>query len=298
MWQLCVVRDHGSSMQPALLERRLPLLDVWQTIVLGIVQGITEFLPISSDGHLVLVPNLLGWGSPSLLLITMLHWGTLLAIVVVFWCDFLRIITAMVKALTSGSWADPYARLGGLIILGSIPVALAGVLIKDWIEQLLGYTVATGFFLLLTAAVLAGSEWIAQRTKPVRTMADLNWLDALLIGTAQIFALLPGVSRSGSTIAMGLVRGIERSEGARFSFLLGAPAIFGAGLLETLDALSTGGQELRTNGGMILLGIVVSAITGLLAIRFLLAYLRTRSLYLFAVYCLIAGLVLIGFASF
>jgi undecaprenyl-diphosphatase len=223
----------------------------------------------------------------------MLHWGTLLAIIFVFWRDFLRILAAMQKALATGSWTDPYARLGWLIIIGSIPVAIAGILIKDWIEQLMGSTTTTGVFLLVTAALLAGSEWITQKWQNVRTIANLKWLDAVLIGSAQIIALAPGLSRSGSTIAVGLLRGINRSEAARFSFLLGTPAIFGAGLLETVDALAEGSTELLANGTIIAAGILVSALTGLLAIRFLLAYLRTRSLYLFAAYCLVVGLFVI-----
>lgn len=264
-----------------------------EAIVLGIVQGITEFLPISSDGHLVLVPNLLGWGSPSLLLITMLHWGTLAAILVVFWRDFWQILLAVLNALRTGSWRDPYARLAGLIIVGTIPVAIAGLLIKEWIEQLLDSTAATGAFLVVTAALLAASEWIGSRGHSQRPLTAITWLDAFLIGAAQIIALLPGVSRSGSTIATGLMRGIQRADAARFSFLLGTPAIFGAGLLETMSALSEGGGELATNGVTTAVGIVVSAATGLLAIRFLLNYLRRGSLYPFAIYCAVVGLLVL-----
>src|SRR5262245_4258528 len=133
----------------------LALISLFEAIVLGIVQGITEFLPISSDGHLVLVPNLLGWGSPSLLLITMLHWGTLAAIVIVLWRNVVRILLAMLNALTTGSWADPYARLGLLIIIGTIPVVIGGLLLKVAIEPLLEGTTPTGIFLLVTAALLA-----------------------------------------------------------------------------------------------------------------------------------------------
>jgi undecaprenyl-diphosphatase len=267
----------------------LILSQLFEAIVLGIVQGITEFLPISSDGHLVLVPNLLGWGAPSLLLITMLHWGTLAAIMLVFWRDFVAILLAMGKALQLGSWADPYARLGLWIVIGTIPVALAGFLIKDWVESLLDSTAATGAFLLLTAALLAGSEWISSRWHNSRTITGLTWVDALLMGSSQIIALLPGVSRSGSTIATGLLRGITRADAARFSFLLGAPAIFGAGLLETADAVASGGGELAANALPITVGIIVSGVTGLLAIRFLLAYLRQHTLYLFAAYCAVVG---------
>jgi undecaprenyl-diphosphatase len=269
------------------------LSEWFEAIVLGIVQGITEFLPISSDGHLVLVPSLLGWETPSLLLITMLHWGTLAAIVLVFWRDFLNILLGLGKAVQSRSLADPYARLGLLIVLGTIPVVLAGLLVEDWVESLLDSTAATGAFLLVTAALLAASEWISSRWHNSRTLTELRWLDALLMGASQIIALLPGVSRSGSTIATGLLRGITRADAARFSFLLGTPAIFGAGLLETVNALREGGGELAANALPILVGILVSGITGLLAIRFLLAYLRDHSLYLFAVYCAVVGVLVL-----
>jgi undecaprenyl-diphosphatase len=265
-----------------------------EAIVLGIVQGITEFLPISSDGHLVLVPYLLGWKTPSLLIITMLHWGTLLAILLVFWPDFWQILVALPPAIRQRSLADPYARLGLWIVVGTIPVALAGWLIKDWVEAMLDSVSATGLFMLVTAALLAGSEWLTRNRSNPRTISGLNWLDGFLIGASQIIALLPGLSRSGSTISVGLLREINRADAARFSFLLGAPAIFGAGLLETVDALAKGGGELTANALPIFVGILVSAVTGLLAIRFLLAYLRQRTLYLFAGYCAVVGLVVLA----
>jgi undecaprenyl-diphosphatase len=265
------------------------LSELIKAIVLGIVQGITEFLPISSDGHLVIVPSLFGWESPSLLFITMLHWGTLVAIGLVFWQDFVRILAAFPRAVRSGSWDDLYARLGLLIILGTLPVVVGGLLLKDWVEGLLASTAATGFFLVLTGVLLASSEWLSNNWKTPRILSELRWLDSVLMGAAQIIALLPGVSRSGSTIAVGLLRGVNRADAAYFSFLLGAPAIFGAGLLATVEALANGGGEFTGNALPLMVGIVVSAVTGLLAIRFLLAYLRNHGLYVFAIYCVVVG---------
>lgn len=266
-------------------------------IVLGIVQGATEFIPVSSSGHLVIIPWLLGWQEDAyagLLFDTVLHWGTLVAIFWVFWRDFLRLFTAALGSLTTRSLADPEARIAWYIVLGSIPAAVTGLLLKDQIEVLFDSPRAAGFFLLVTAGLLAGSEWLVRRVQRFRDMREMKLWDALFVGLAQAIALAPGISRSGSTIAAGLVRRLRRDEAARFSFLLGTPAFFGAGLLQMLDTLAVDATQVTANAAPLVAGFAASAVAGVLAIRFLLAYLRERSLYAFAVYCTVLGLAVIA----
>jgi undecaprenyl-diphosphatase len=267
--------------------------DIIQAIVLGIVQGITEFMPISSDGHLVIIPWLLGWPDQSLLFDTVLHWGTLLSIIAVFWRDLLTIFVATLNSLVRRSLADPNARLGWLIVVGSIPAIVFGLLLKDFFEELSGSPLAAGYFLLVTAALLAGSELIAKYRQPTGEIEDMRWGQVILIGFAQVAALAPGLSRSGSTIATGLATGIRREAAARFSFLLGTPAFLGAALLLLVDALAEDPAAVRAQLPMMVVGAVTSAIVGYIAIRALLAYLRRHNLYIFAIYCLIMGIVVI-----
>jgi undecaprenyl-diphosphatase len=270
------------------------VFDIIQAIVLGVVQGITEFMPISSDGHLVVVPWLLGWEDQSLLFDTVLHWGTLVSIILVFGRDLWAIFLATLGSLTRRSLADPNARLGWFIVVGSIPAVVFGLLLRDFFEELSTSPLAAGIFLLVTAALLAGSELIAQRRQPTGEIENMGWGQVILIGFAQVAALAPGLSRSGSTIATGLGTGVRREAAARFSFLLGTPAFLGAALLLLVDALNEDPAAVQAQLPMMLVGAVVSAIVGYVAIRGLLAYLRRRSLYLFAIYCLIVGLLVIG----
>ncbi len=282
------------------------MFEIFKAIVLGFVQGATEFIPVSSSGHLVLVPWLLGWTPSSLLFDTVLHWGTLLAILIVFWSDFWGMAVAALQSLARRSLADPRARLAWAIVLGSVPAAIGGLFFEDFLEGLFASPRAAGFFLLVTAALLAGSEWLTarQRGRQVKGGAvfylqregldRLTFADAGVIGLAQALALAPGVSRSGSTIAAGLVRGLRRDDAARFSFLLGTPAFFGAGLLQLTEALSINASEVVAQTPALVVGFLVSAITGFAAIRFLLRYLRNHNLYIFAAYCLVAGLLAVG----
>lgn len=264
------------------------MIDLIKAIVLGFVQGATEFLPVSSSGHLVVVPWLLGWTPSSLLFDTVLHWGTLLAILAIFWRDFWRMTLAGLRSIAARSLADPYARLAWWIVIASVPVAITGLLFEEFFETLFASPRAAGGFLLVTALLLASSEWLTKNQTKV--LDDLRISDAVAIGLAQTLALAPGVSRSGTTIAAGLVCGLTRESAARFSFLLGTPAFLGAGLLQLLDALAEDRAEVVAQLPLLALGFAVSAITGFAAIRFLLAYLRRRTLYPFAVYCLAVGI--------
>lgn len=267
--------------------------EIIQAIVLGIVQGLTEFIPVSSSGHLVLVPWFFGWEHQSLLFDTMLHWGTLIAIFAVFWRDFWAIIVATLTSIVRRSFADPNARLGWFIIVGSIPAAVTGLLFKDFFESLFGSPLAVGFFLLFTASILAGSEVMMTRNRRKTNLTNMNWVQAIAIGMAQAVALAPGISRSGSTMAAGLATGLRRDEAARYSFMLGTPAFLGAGLLQLIDSLGTDPAEVSAQLPVLLIGLVVSAVVGYFTIRGLLAYLRTRSLYIFSIYCIIMGALVI-----
>lgn len=270
------------------------MFELIRAIILGVVQGATEFIPVSSSGHLVLVPWFFGWAPSSLLFDTVLHWGTLLSIAVVFWRDFLNIISATLKSIVTRSMADVNARLGWYIIVGSIPAAITGLLFDDFFEALFSSPTAAALFLLITAMLLISSELMIRHIEHMRQLEDMRWLDAIIIGLFQAIALAPGISRSGSTIAAGLARGIRRDDAARYSFLLGTPAFFGAGLLQLLKAMDETPATLTAEAPMMIVGFIASAISGFIAIRFLLAYLRKRTLYPFALYCVILSAVVIG----
>jgi undecaprenyl-diphosphatase len=266
-------------------------VNILHAFFLGVLQGATEFLPVSSSGHLVLTPWLLGWESPGLAFGVVVHWGTALAIVVYFWRDWLAFIQAAFRSLYQRSLADPDARLFWLVVLGTIPAVPIGWKWEDFFETLFARPVAAASFLLVTAALLAASE----RVQPLvacrreRELDELTWLDALIIGLAQALAIFPGVSRSGATIAAGLTRGLRRESAARFSFLLATPIILGAGLLELLDLAQVG--ELTAQASTLIVGFLSAGIVGFGCIHFLLRYLQHRRLYPFAVYCAVAGVV-------
>jgi undecaprenyl-diphosphatase len=183
--------------------------------------------------------------------------------------------------------------LGWYIVVGSIPAVVAGILFNDFFEALFSSPFAVGFFLLFTAAILAGSEQLAKHEKSKDDLTTMHWRQAILIGLAQAVALAPGISRSGSTMAAGLATGLRRAEAARFSFLLGTPIFFGAALLQLIEAMKVSPSEVTAHVPELLIGMAISAIVGYLAIRILLAYLRNHSLYIFSIYCLIVGLLVI-----
>jgi undecaprenyl-diphosphatase len=260
-------------------------MDILQAIILGLLQGATEFIPVSSSGHLVLVPWLFGWDSPGLVFDTVVHWGTLVAVLAYFWRDWLALIRAWVQGLRQWDWRAPLARLAWMILLGSIPAAVIGFLLEDFFESLFGEPVWVSVFLLVTAGLLALSERLGERRKGVD---DLRWCDALIIGFGQAAAIAPGISRSGATIATGLFRGLRRPDAARFSFLLATPIIFGAGLFKLLDLLTMSNPLAQVPA--LAAGFVTAAIVGYLCIWGLLRYLQRGNLYPFAIYCACLGL--------
>lgn len=263
-----------------------------QAIVLGVVQGLTEFIPVSSSGHLVLVPHFLGWQfSPSQAFIfdVLVQWGTLFAVIVYFRKDLADIFVAFITDWGKGRpFATANARLGWYLILATIPAVVVGLLGKDVVESAFGSPKATGIFLIGTALLLVIAETVGQRR---RQMEEITWRDALWIGFFQVLALLPGVSRSGSTIAGGMTRHLNRPSAARFSFLMSVPVMLGAGVLALKDLMNlpATAQLLMP----LLVGFLAALISGYIAIRWLLAYLGKHSLYVFAIYCAMLGLLVV-----
>ena len=209
-----------------------------EAIFLGILQGATEFLPISSSGHLVLIPAIFGLTQPSLTLIAIAHEGTLLAVLIFFRRELWAIVKAVLNGLRQRNPLNSEdARLGWYIAVGSIPTAAAGLLLDDYFEKVFGNATAAAFFLLVTATLLVAAE---RMLKGDKLLSQMTWLDAMVIGLFQMLALIPGISRSGSTITAGVWRGLDRGTAARYSFLLGVPAIFGAGVVSMAKSIGTG----------------------------------------------------------
>jgi undecaprenyl-diphosphatase len=260
-------------------------MTIVEAIILGIVQGATEFLPISSSGHLLLVPALLNISEPDLNTTAIAHLGTLLAVLIYFRNDVWQIIVAMLNGLYQRRpFENDMSRLGWQILAGTIPAAVIGLLFQDTFDEIFGNPTIAAVALFGTAALLIIGERLYSGTKPLE---KLTWIDALIVGLFQLLALLPGISRSGSTITGGLARRLDRATAARFSFLLGIPAIAGAGLLALLDLLASpdAGDQL------LILGVtfLFSAVVGYFCIAFLLSWLRQRRLYPFAIYCALFG---------
>src|ERR1700754_1782742 len=215
-------------------------MSIWEAIVLGVVQGLTEFLPISSTAHLKIVPVLFGWGDPGAAFSAVIQTGTLVAVVAYFWKDIVEIARATIGGMlrkTPDNSAD--AKLGWMIVVGSVPIVVCGLLLKKHIETTLRSLYVISASLIVVALALELAEFLMRRRQQLgvaqKEMRDLSWPDAITIGCAQALALIPGMSRSGTTIAAGLFRNLGRSTAARFSFLLSLPAVFGAAVKELYD---------------------------------------------------------------
>jgi undecaprenyl-diphosphatase len=259
-------------------------LTIWQAILLGILQGLTEFLPVSSSGHLVLIPHILNWPDPGLFMDAMMHTGTMIAILAYFMEDLLRLLRAAFGSLKSKTLADPDARLAWGLALGTLPAAIIGFLLEDWFESLFANPVAAASFLLVTALLLILSEYIGTKTRPIKS---LSWFEALLIGFAQTLAIAPGISRSGATISAGLFLGIRREDAARYSFLLSVPIMLGVTAYNLLKLVT--GTAISPPLGIVAVGTLAAALSGYVAITGLLALVRRSSLWPFAVYCILLG---------
>jgi undecaprenyl-diphosphatase len=256
-------------------------MPLYRALILGIIQGTTEYIPVSSSAHLVLIPWLLGWPDSPFTFDVLVQWGTLVGVFVYFWRDLWDIAHDMVTGLARRQpLSTASSRMGWYILLGTIPAVVFGFLLKDIFEAAFGAPVFVAVLLLGTAAILMVAEHFGRRE---RTTGDLGWLDALIVGMWQVTALFPGISRSGSTIGGGMLRGFDRTAAARFSFLLSVPALLGAGFLAIADLLEA--ETLSADLPALAVGFVAAAISGYLCIRWLLGYLQRRSLTIFAVYC-------------
>jgi undecaprenyl-diphosphatase len=270
-------------------------LDIFiQSLVMGVVQGLTEFLPVSSSGHLIIVPALLGWHDPfitSLAFSVMLHVGTLVALLIYFRADWARLIPAGLATIRDRSFdGDGDRRLAWLLVVATIPALVIGVFLNDPIESRFREVGLVALMLVVGGAIL----WLAERTGSRRLLAvDLTFPRALGIGLAQSLALIPGISRSGISIAAGLFTGLDRESAARFSFLMATPVTAAAAAYEGLKVIK-GDAGVAVSVGPLLVGLAASFIFGILAIAVLLRYLRTRSTNIFVVYrILIAAVVLV-----
>jgi undecaprenyl-diphosphatase len=267
-------------------------MTIFQAIILGIVQGATEFLPISSSGHLVLFPHLLGWEFPpqeAFVFDVLVQLGTLLAVIAYFWDDLLSILRAWIAGLSHGKpFVDQQSRLGWYLLLATIPAGIAGLLLKDQVEEAFTSITATAWSLLGTALLLLIAELLGRQR---RSLDQLNWVDSLIIGIFQAFAIFPGVSRSGATITGGMIRHIERPAAARFSFLLAVPVMLAAGVVAVIDLLQI--PAWLSFLPSMLAGFVTAALVGYLSIRWLLRYLVSNSLNYFAGYLIIVSVILL-----
>jgi len=262
-----------------------------EAVILGVVQGLTEFLPVSSSGHLVLLQKIFGINEPGLFFDTMLHFGTLVAVFVVLWKDIWSILKKPIQPLT------------GYLIIATVPAVIAAILFKDSIENLFDTAKYLGFCFLITTFLLLIAELLSRRAaenkstsravSSLKNEKNMKWLDALIIGIMQAIAIPPGISRSGATISGALLRKLDRDFAARFSFLLSIPAILGAAVLQTNDLLKGATTEAVINTAAVIAGTITAAVTGFFAVKFMLKIIREKSLYGFAVYTGILGILVI-----
>ncbi|HHV62304.1 MAG TPA: undecaprenyl-diphosphate phosphatase [Firmicutes bacterium] len=291
-------------------------MSIVKALVLGIIQGLTEFLPVSSSGHLVLARGILHTQEALLTFDTMVHVGTLLAVVAVFWNDIIEVFRAAIGIVapgspgyggygngghgtrgrdrkdsavdTGGRGAEVNRRLFWLIVVGTIPAGVMGITLEDVFKRLFESPASVAVFLILTGVLL----WLAEKLKTEDIpIARFSLLRGFLVGVAQGCAIAPGLSRSGSTISTGLLLGLPRDEAARYSFLLSIPVILGAAVLQLKEVFSAG------LGGLalpLIIGVMASAISGYLAIRLLLAVVRRGRLTVFSYYCWAVGLIVLA----
>lgn len=265
-------------------------MNIFQAIVLGIVQGLTEYLPISSSAHLVLVPYWLGWQFPAdqtFVFDVVVQLGTLAAVIVYFWKDLRDIVLAMVRCLKMGKpFAEQDARIGWYVALATIPAGLAGMTIRKAVEAAFNNPMITALLLLVTAAMLILGEMLGKQT---RELKQITWVDALIVGVFQAIAIFPGISRSGATITAGLLRQVDRKSAARFSFLMSIPIMLAAGLVEIKRMVT-----IPNVGGFapaVIIGTLTAGIVGYLSIKWLLGYLTKHSLSVFSAVCFCSWLI-------
>jgi len=260
-------------------------MNLFHSFLLGIIQGLTEFIPVSSTAHLLIAQRLLGLPADdamfSFLIIVQL--GTLVSLFVFYWKDLL----AIAKATLDFRRSTPERNLGFYIIIATIPALLAGYLLKDTVEVLFKQPMLQASIRLFTAAVLLTlAEWLSKKN---RSLDSMTWLDAFFVGLMQVLAVFPGASRSGTTISGGMFRGFDRPSAARFAFLISVPVMLAAGGYEMLDVIKM--PNLGEFLPLLAVGLVTAAIVGWFAIKWLIDYLSKRSLYVFAIYCAVVGMI-------
>jgi undecaprenyl-diphosphatase len=262
-------------------------MDILKAIVLGIAQGLTEFLPVSSSGHLVLLQKIFGIKEAPLVFEVLLHVGTLAAVFVVLWKDILAILKKIIQPLTL------------YLIIGTIPAVIAALLFDKEIEEIFDTGKFLGVCFLITTVFLVTAELLSRRaiaSNSLKKEGEINWLDALVIGIMQAIAIPPGISRSGATISGALFRKLNRDTAARFSFLLSIPAILGALVLHLKDLFKGAPQEVETESiGVValIIGTITSAVVGFFAVKWMLKIIREKSLFGFAIYTGVLGLLVI-----
>lgn len=260
-------------------------MTLFQSFLLGIIQGLTEFIPVSSTAHLLISQTLLKIPADDAMFsfLVIVQLGTIVSLFAFYWKDLLSIA----KATLDFRHSTPERNLGIYIIIATIPALLVGYLLKDAVEALFKQPMLEASIRLFTAAILLTlAEWL---TKKNRMLASMTWFDALVVGVMQVIAVFPGASRSGATISGGMFRGFDRPSAARFAFLMSAPVMLAAGGYEMLDVLKM--PNLGEFIPLLAVGFVTAAIVGWFAIKWLIDYLSKRSLYVFAIYCLIVGAV-------
>ncbi|MGH3094316.1 MAG: undecaprenyl-diphosphatase UppP [Gaiellaceae bacterium] len=299
MRRVVIVVAAGAALLVALLLAALRVgeepgaLSNWQALVLGIVQGLTELLPISSSGHLILVPWLADWEylqtheEFNQTFDVALHVGTLVAVVAYFRRDLARLVAAWLASVRRREIATPEERIAWFVVVATIPAALVGALAEELIADHLGEPWQIALFLAAFGVVL----WLADRREPTRRMSDLGLGTALAVGLAQSLALAPGVSRSGITISAARFLGLDRDSAARFSFLLLVPIVFGASVWKGLTDVVLGDLPPGSSGPFVV-GMIAAAVSGLAAIWALLGYVRRHDYSVFVVYRLVAALVI------
>ena len=272
-------------------------ISYFQSVVLGLLQGVSELFPISSLGHTVILPNLLGWNihqnAPYFLTyLVALHLATALVLLGFFWQDWVRIVKGLGRSLRDREITDADARLGWLLIVATIPAGILGIALQDQLRNLFAKPEYASIFLALNGLMLFGAEALRRRA-PVTAEDDderiartVGWSQSAAVGAAQSIALVPGFSRSGASMGGGLLVGLSHKDAARFAFLLATPLILGAAVLKLPELAGSEGNGVR---GPALVGALCSALTAYLAVRFLMRYFETRTLIPFAVYCLCAG---------
>lgn len=275
-------------------------ISYWQALILGLLQGVSELFPISSLGHSVIFPRLVGWHihqkSPyfiSFLVAT--HLATALVLLGFFWRDWMRILKGLGRSLRERriDEADADAKLGWLLIVGTIPAGILGLVLEHKLRAVFASSRSAAFFLLLNGLLLFGAELLRRRAPQadvdddVRIARQVSFRGAFGIGSAQAIALIPGFSRSGAAMAGGLLSGLSHKDAARFAFLLATPIIGAAALLKLPELLGSQGNGIR---GQALVGAIGAAATAYFAIRFLMRFFETKTLTPFAVYCFLAGL--------